>query len=79
MDEFARQAPTTENLDSRSDDVLRDVIAQARDILDARETTRKKQAVAEIRRIAKENGLDVAVNKRARKRGRPAKSDTGST
>ena len=78
MDEFARQAPTTESLDSRSDDDLRDVIDQAKSILEARETTRKKQAVAEIRRIAKENGLDVAVNKPARKRGRPAKAVTRS-
>lgn len=73
MDEFARQTPTTESLDSRSDDDLRDVIDEAKSILEARETMRKKQAVSEIRRIAKEHGLDVAVNKPARKRGRPAK------
>ena len=73
MDEFARQTPTTESLDSRSDDALRDVIDQAKGILETRESERKKQAVAEIRRIAKEHGLDVAIDKPARKRGRPAK------
>jgi len=77
MDEFARQVPTIEGLDSQPDDTLRDVIEQARNILEARENKRKKEAVSEIRRIAKMHGLDVAIDKSARKRGRPRKSGTG--
>ena len=77
MDDFTRQTPTTESFAAQSDDALRDVIKQARSVLQTRETTRKKQAVSEIKRIAKEHGLDVAVNKTARKRGRPRKSGTG--
>ena len=73
MDEFARQVPTIEGLDSQSDDDLRSVIDQARNVLGQRKMAREKEAVSEIRRIAKENGLDVAVGKSARKRGRPRK------
>ena len=40
--------------------------------------TREKEAVSEIRRIAKMHGLNVAIDKTARKRGRPRKSGTGS-
>lgn len=78
MDGFVPQTTPAENLDAQSDDDLRDVIAQARSVLAARENKRKKQAVSEIRRIAKEHGLDVTVSKPARKRGRPRKSDTGT-
>jgi len=77
MDEFVRNAALTEGLESQSDSALRDMIEKARSVLEARESERKKLAVAEIRRIAKEHGLDVAIDKPARKRGRPRKSGTG--
>ncbi len=73
MDDFVRNTALTEGLESQSDDTLRDVIDQARSVLKTRESARKKLAVAEIRRIAKEHGLDVAIDKTARKRGRPRK------
>ncbi len=74
MDNSVASAPLAEDFDSRSDDALRDIIDQARSVLKARENERKKQAVSEIRRIAKQNGLDVAVGKPARKRGRSPKA-----
>ena len=77
MGEIARQVPTIQNLESQSDDDLCSVIEQAKAVLEARESERKKQAVAEIRRIAKEHGLDVAVGKTSRRRGRPRNSGTG--
>ena len=73
MDEFVTKLLTIEGLDSQSDDDLRSVIDQARNVLGQRKMAREKEAVSEIRRIAKENGLDVAVGKSARKRARPRK------
>ena len=78
MDDFTPQSARTTDLDSQSDDALRAVIENARSILEARKTERKKQAVAEIRRIAKEHGLDVAIENPARKRGRPRKASTAA-
>lgn len=62
-----------ERLDTQDDDALRALIARAREILTAREDKRKKEAIAAIRKLAAEHGLDVAVRKPARKRGRPPK------
>ncbi len=76
MDEFVKNPPLSGRLEDQPDEALRDVIKQARSVLEARESARKKLAVAEIRRIAKEHGLDVAIDKTARKRGRPRKSGT---
>lgn len=78
MDEFVNDPPLTGRLEDGSDDALRAVIDEARGILESRETERKKQAVTEIRRIAKEHGLDVVIDKPARKRGRPRKAGSGS-
>lgn len=64
----------TDRLDAQDDDALRALIARAREILAAREDKRKKEAIAAIRQLAAEHGLDVAVRKPARKRGRPPKS-----
>lgn len=63
-----------DRLEAQDDDALRALIARAREILAARDEKRKKEAIAAIRRIAAEHGLDVAVRKPARKRGRPPKS-----
>lgn len=64
-----------DRLESQDDDALRAMIARAREILASREDKRKKDAIAAIRRIAAEHGLDVAVRK-SRKRGRPSKPKT---
>ena len=76
MDEFAPQTALAGTFESQSDDDLRNAIDRARGILKTRASARKKKAVTEIRRIAKEHGLDVAVGKPARKRGRPVNSSS---
>lgn len=73
MDEFVKQILTIDGLESQSDDELHNVIGQARSILGQRKKAKEKEAVSEIRRIAKEHGLDIAVGKPAPKRGRPRK------
>ena len=55
-----------------NEDDLRAVIAEARALLAAKEKARRDHAVAEIRRLAREAGLDVAV-KRKRRRIRKTK------
>jgi len=74
MTEFSKLAVLTGDLESHSDQALRDLIGDARRILKAREERRKKDALAEIRRIAKAHGLDVAVGKHPGRRGRPPKA-----
>ena len=76
MTEFAKVAVITGDLERQSDQELRDLIDEAGRILKAREAQRKKDALAEIRRIAKTHKLDVSVTKRPRKRGRPAKDSS---
>ena len=61
-------------LDGLPDEELRAVIERARQLLTARESERRKQALAQIRQIARENGLNVSVKEPARKRGRPRKN-----
>jgi len=77
MTEFAKVAVLTGDLERQSDQELRDLIEEAGRILKAREARRKKDALAEIRRIARAHKLDVAVTKRPRKRGRPPKESSG--
>ena len=77
MTEFSKLAVLTADPESHSDQALRDLIGDARRILKAREERRKKDALAEIRRIAKAHKLDVAVTKCPRKRGRPSKDSSG--
>lgn len=75
----AKQADSAvESLASQSDDTLRAMIAEASALLESRAQERRKHALAEIQRLARENGLDVSVKKPARKRGRPKKSKNGS-
>jgi hypothetical protein len=75
----AKQAnPAVEGLASQSDDTLRAMIAEASALLESRAQERRKHALAEIQRLARETGLDVSVKKPARKRGRPKKSKNGS-
>ena len=55
-------------LEEADDTELRALISRAQDLLTARETERKRQAIARIKEIAKAHGLDVAIEtgKRAR-------------
>lgn len=64
---------TDHDLGALADDQLRDLIARANAVLRSRKAERRKQALAEIKRLAKENGLDVSVNNTPRRRGRPPK------
>lgn len=77
MNEVTRNMPVAPPLESHSDDGLRALIRQAKELLSARENQRRKQAAAQIRRLAKEHGLDVSVKKPAGKRGRPRSQETG--
>lgn len=77
MTEFSKLAILTGDLERQSDQELCDLIGEAGRILKARQAQRKKDALAQIRRIAKAHKLDVAVTKRPRKRGRPPKGSSG--
>lgn len=68
-----------EYLEARSDDALRDLIAQGMAVLEQRAVARRRQAIAEIKRLAKENNLAVNVQKPARKRGRRARNPLTAT
>jgi hypothetical protein len=63
------------DLAGRGDDELRKIIADASALLEARESKRKQEAIAEIQRIAREQGLVVRIGTPARRRGRPPKSE----
>lgn len=60
-----------DRLDALADDDLHALITQARSLIEARETARRKKALAEIKALAKEHGLAISV---AKTRGRPRKA-----
>lgn len=65
-------------LSVRSDAELHALIDDAREILKAREDERRAQALAEMRRLAKENGLVFSAKKKpARKRRRNKETRKG--
>lgn len=64
-------------LKAASDEELRKIISEAKALLDARENDRKKDAIAKIKALAKEHGLDVAIDHQKRKRGRPKTAQGG--
>lgn len=72
MDALAEKNPVLATLEALSDQDLEALIAEAKTLLANRANERRRRALSEIRRIAKEHGLDVAVREPARKRGRPA-------
>ena len=87
MDAQVKDTVVFEALGSQSDEALRGLIERAESLLAAREAERKAQAAAErtqrqaealaqIRQLAAECGLHVKAKRRARKRGRPRKTDT---
>lgn len=63
------------DLAQASDEELRLVIKVASDQLARRDSERKRKAMAKIRMLAKEHGLNVAIDRPARKRGRPPKKE----
>lgn len=67
-------APTPPALEAQDDEALLAVIGRAQGLLAARKRQRQREAVAAIRRMARQHGLDVSVALPAGKRGRPAKS-----
>ena len=65
-----------EALSRLSDDELREVIEKGGELLKEREKERRRGALREIQRLAREHGITVDV-KEQRKRGRPAKLPPG--
>ena len=73
MDNPGQTIPDAQKYDALPDDDLRKIMDKVGGILRTREQERCKNAVSQIRRLAKENGLTVSVKKTGRKRGRPPK------
>jgi hypothetical protein len=71
----AHDAAIPGGLSALRDDALCTVIAQAKSLLAARKLERQAQALLAIRRLAQDNDLNVQAKKRARRRGRPRKTD----
>ena len=72
MNEHVSDVKFDETLDHHSDEALRNLIGTARQLLADRDAQRQCEAAAQIRRIARESGLNVSIGKRPRKRGRPS-------
>lgn len=70
MEQSSKTNKTEKNFEALSDKELRDLIARANGVLETRLNERRQTALAEIRRIARENGLSVSVRNAARRRGR---------
>ena len=70
------ETTAVDEFDALSDEELQDVATRANGILKKRVTERRKSAIDEIRRLARENGLTVSVKQPSRKRGRPAKTNS---
>lgn len=65
-------------LTQANDDELRALIDRASGILKERENERMRDAVARIKALAKEHGLNVSIDSPARKRGRPSNKPRGT-
>ena len=61
-------------LEKLPDDVLKEVLSQGQAMLKARANDRRREALREIQRLAKEHGIRVDVSEPRGKRGRPAKA-----
>lgn len=66
----APQPLDTIALDQASDDALHDLIGKAKALLTQRENSRKREAIARIKELAKAHGLDVAIEPKNTKRGK---------
>ncbi|WP_291336794.1 hypothetical protein [Albidovulum sp.] len=60
-------------LQDRSDAELQALINEAAALLAERAAKRKQEAIEQIQRLAKEQGLNVKIDKPKRRRGRPPK------
>ncbi|MCB9959690.1 MAG: hypothetical protein H6843_13925 [Rhodospirillaceae bacterium] len=71
MDDLTQipMVPPLPALDGLDDQALHDVIARAKAALDKRQAERRKQALSEIKRLAREHGLNVNVDKPKSRRG----------
>jgi hypothetical protein len=78
MDSITTELSFLESLQTLGESELRAVIERANALLVTRRSERQDHALAEIRRLAKEHGLDVAARKRRGKRGRPRKTATAA-
>lgn len=76
-DDAKRMTPedVVRDLEQASDEELRRLIKAASDHLASRDAKRKREAMAKIKMLAKEHGLNVAIDRPARKRGRPPKQE----
>lgn len=63
-----------DQLEEQSDEALRELMMRAMAILENRTRGRRRDAIAEIQRLAKENELTVNVKTSRRKRGRSNKT-----
>ena len=63
------------DLQTLSDDELNALIEKAREILQNRKETQRKEAIDEIQRLAAEHGLNVDIKQRATRGRRPRKSN----
>lgn len=72
----ANKSGVLDTLEKLTDAGLQEVIKRAQALLKEREQERRREALREIQRLAKEHGIKVDV-KEDRKRGRPAKGKEG--
>jgi hypothetical protein len=70
----AADKKNADTLERLSDEALKALITEARAVLARREAARRKDALQQIRALAKEHGLALDVKGPVRKRGRPPKS-----
>lgn len=76
MNASANEATIIELLDSLADEGLNRVIAQSKTLKQTRANKRRNDALVQIRQLAKDHGLGIAIKQPARKRGRPRKSSS---
>lgn len=72
-----RSVRTTASIDLQafSDDELDALIEEAREILQDRKETQRREAIDEIQRLAAEHGLNVDIKQRGTRGRRPRKSN----
>lgn len=70
MPNSTTQPIDTKTLDQASDDALQELISKAQALLAERENSRKREAIAKIKKLAKAHGLDVAIEPKNTKRGK---------
>lgn len=61
-------------LQDKSDAELQALVSEATALLEERAVKRKQDAIEQIQRLAKEQGLTVKIDKPKRRRGRPPKA-----